>query len=250
MFTQEVLHAALARRVRAALAGPNAMPEDLPDAPGLPDVPGLDELAAQERDAPDMTAIAVLRRFDPAVFARSSVEFALGVQGNARTRWFRAFTRTLFLAGSPANLTTRFSFDHVAPDGSVAWLGPAPREASTGLRRLLKRFDGDVEADLPAMVELTAPGPPDGTTLFCRVATAGVSLSDYLVHLNHVLAEAVLTGAIRSGHRVVLTHEPRLAGAAGPYSVLRVHRDGADPTRLRAYAGLSTRSHDPRRGDR
>ncbi|MGD0602748.1 MAG: DUF6182 family protein [Streptosporangiaceae bacterium] len=40
---------------------------------------------------------------------------------------------------------------------------------------------------------------------------------------------------------MVLSHAPRVAGAAGPYSVLRVHRDGADPTRLRAYAGLSAR---------
>lgn len=235
MFTQDVLHAELARRARAARAGPGAAPADVLE------VPGLDELAAQEGEAPDMAAIAVLRRFDPAVFARSSVEFALGVGETARACWFRAFTRTLFLAGSPVNLTTRFPFDHVAPDGSVAWLGSAPRESSTGLRRLLKRFDGDVEAVVPATAEFTVPGPRGGTTVYCHVATAGVSLSDYLVHVNHVLAEAVLIGAIRPGHRVVLTHAPRLVGAAGPYSVLRVHRDGADPTRLRAYAGLSAR---------
>jgi hypothetical protein len=235
MFTQEVLHAELARRVRAALAGPNSAPQDVPG------IPGIDELAAQEREAPDMTAVAVLRRFDPAVFARSSVEFALGVKGSARACWFRAFTRTLFLAGSPANLAARFPFDHVAPDGSVAWLGPAPRDSSAGLCRLLKLFDGDVAADLPATVGFTVPGPGGGSTLYCHVATAGMSLSDYLVHVNHLLAEAVLTGAIRPGDRVVLRHAPRLVGAAGPYSVLRVHRDGADPTRLRAYAGLSTR---------
>jgi hypothetical protein len=234
MFTQDVLHAELARRVRAALAGPNAAPEDVLA------VPSLDELAAQEREAPDMAAIAVLRRFDPAVFARSSVEFALGVGETARACWLRAFTRTLFLAGTPVNLSARFPFDHVAPDGSVAWLGPASRGSSTGLRRLLKRFDGDVAAVAPATVEFTVPGPRGGTTLYCHVATAGVSLSDYLVHVNHVLAEAVLIGAIRPGHRVVLKHAPRLA-VAGPYSVLRVHRDGADSTRLRAYAGLSAR---------
>lgn len=235
MLTQDVLYAELARRVRAAQAGPDAAPAGVPEAAD----PG--ELAARERDTPDMTAIAVLRRFDPAVFARSSVEFALGIRGTARACWFRAFTRTLFLAGSPANLAARFSFDHVAPDGSVAWLGPSPHESSTGLRRLLKRFDGDVAADPPARPGFTVPGPRGGTTLYCHIATAGVSLSDYLVHVNHLLAEAALTGTIRPGQRVLLTHVPRLADAAGPYSMLRVHRDGADPARLRAYAGLSTR---------
>lgn len=244
MFTQEVLHAALARRVLAAQGRPDAVTEDVTE------LPSLDELAAQEQEAPDLAAIAVLHRFDPAVFARSSVEFALGIRGSARTGWLRAFTRTLFLAGRPANLAPRFPFDHVAPDGSVAWLGPVPQESSTGLRRLLKRFDGDVEIDPPATVGFTVPGPGSGTTLYCHVATAGVSLSDYLVHVNHVLAEGVLIGVIRPGHRVVLTHAPRLVGAAGPYSVLRVHRDSADPTRLRAYAGLSTRGYDPRRGGR
>lgn len=244
MFTQEVLHAELARRVRAAMAGPSAAPEDVTGTPG---VPGLDELAAQERAAPDMTAVAVLRQFDPAVFARSSAEFALGVRESARACWFRAFTRTIFLAGCPANLAARFPFEHVAPDGSVAWFGPAPRDSSAGLCRLLKLFDGDVEVDPPATVGFTVPGPPIstnsqcGTTLYCHVATAGMSLSDYLVHVNHILAEAALTGVILPGHRVILTHAPRLTGAAAPYSVLRVHRDNADPARLRAYAGLSTR---------
>ena len=234
MFTQDVLHAELARRVRAASAGPDAPPADLPE------VPRLDELAAAEQKAPDMAAIAVLRRFDPASFARSAVEFALGVRGSARVCWFRSFTRTLFLTGNPVNLAPRFPFDHIAPDGSVAWLGPTSRKSSTGLRRLLKSFDGDVEVDLPATVAFDVPGAGCGAVLRCHVATAGVSVSDYLVHVNHVLAEAVLTGTVRPGDRVVLTHAPRVAG--GAYSVLRVHRDGADPTRLRAYAGLSARA--------
>lgn len=237
MFTQDALHAELARRVRAAAAGPDEPP--IAREPGPPGVPSLGELAACEQAAPDTTAVAVLHRFDPAAFARSSVTFALGVRGSARASWFQAFTRTLFLAGSPANLTGRFAFSHVAPDGSVAWLGPVPHASTTGLRRLLKRFDGDAAADLPATVEFTVPGPAGGPVHWCHVATAGVTLSDYLVNVNHVLAEAVLTGTIGPGHRVVLSHPPRLAGAAGPYRVLRVHRDGTDPTRLRAYAGLS-----------
>jgi hypothetical protein len=233
MFTQDVLHASLARRVRAACLGPDV-------APAEPSVlPSLEELAADERTAPDTTAIGVLGRFDPAGFAQSSVAFALGVRGRARAEWFRAFTRTLFLAGSPANLAARFPFASIAADGSVGWLGPAPLPSSAGLRRLLKRFDGDAECDPPAaVVEFTAAGPPGGTVRHCHVATAGVSLTDYMVHVNHVLAEAVLVGEIRPGDRVVLTHAPRLSAADGPYAVLRVHRDSAHPDRLRAYAGV------------
>ena len=58
--------------------------------------------------------------------------------------------------------------------------------------------------------------------------------------MNHVLAEGVLTGFIRPGDRLVITHVPRLGVVPGPYSMMRAHPDTVDRTRLRGYAVLST----------
>ncbi|HXL16819.1 MAG TPA: DUF6182 family protein [Streptosporangiaceae bacterium] len=234
MFTQVLLHTELARRVRAANAGLNGRP-----APAT-DLPDLTQLADAEENAPDVAVIAVLHHFDLATFARSALEFALGVGAEERDAWFRAFTRTLFLAGNPVNLAGRFRFNHIAADGSVAWFGPTSTTQSTGLRRLLKRLDGTVAPNPPAALTLDVPGASGGQLYRLYVATAGVAMADYLVHLNHVLAEAVLTKAVKPGDRLLLHHVPRLGSAVAPYQALRVHRDSYHPTRLRAYACLST----------
>jgi hypothetical protein len=107
MFGQDLLRAELGRRIAWAVAGP--------DSP-RPEPPEPVDAEAAERDAPDVSAVAVLRRFDPAVFARSAVQFALGLSDEQRVAWFRAFTRTVFLAGNPENLVERFPGAHVSPD--------------------------------------------------------------------------------------------------------------------------------------
>lgn len=251
MSVQDLLHGELARRVNAAAAGldrsrsprPTSSPgatagaEQGPTAGRLPD---LARLAAAEAQAPDLSAIAVLRRFDPAVFARSSLEFALGLDAARADGWFRAFTRTVFLIGNPANLAERFRFNQVADDGSIAWFGPASSAECTGLRRLLKLFAGTAEPTPPAALTVVVPGAvgDGGRNFELFMATAGLTMTDYLVHLNHTLAEAALTRTIRPGDRLRLRHVPRLAEPAAPYSVLRVHRDNHDPSRLRAYTCL------------
>lgn len=235
VFTQDLLRAELIRRVHAASAGPGS-------ATAPPEAFTLDDLERAAAAAADVAVIAVVHRFDLAGFARSALEFAFAVSAapERRDAWFRAYTRTLFLAGNPANLARRFLFDQVAADGSVAWSGPAPLDHSIGLRRLLKLFDGGAEIAPPAAPPIETPGASGGNGRLHHLylATAGVTLSDYLVHLNHTLAEGVLTGAIERGDRILFHHVPRLTGAVGPYRTLRVQRDRGDPTRLRAYACL------------
>ncbi|MFE0027915.1 DUF6182 family protein [Amycolatopsis sp. NPDC059021] len=232
MLTQQFLRAELARRVSAARAGePRLQAGQLP-------VPDLEQLAEAKNDAPDIAAVAVLRGFDPTTFVQSSIEFALRLDPRLGRSWCQAFTRTLFLAGNPGNLSGRFVFDHVSPDGSVAWTRPVPPKQSLGLRRLLRRFDGSVPLTGPAVAEVHVPGPARGRAHLLQVATAGVAVTDYLVHVNHVLAEAVVNGTLAPGDRLFVEQVPRLAPAAR-YSALRVDRDNLEPEKLRAYAGLS-----------
>lgn len=174
--------------------------------------------------------IVVLRNFDPASFAEASMRFASGVR--EPERWLTSFTRTVFLAGNPAALADRFDFAHVAPDGSSAWLGPVPENAAVPLRRLLRLFDGRVQVAPPPVIEV----PGRGTPHRLQVSTSGVTVANYLVHVNHLVAESVLIGAIAPGDALRISHVPRLERL--PYRALRVHRDVHDPSTLRAYASL------------
>jgi hypothetical protein len=232
MLSQDVLRHHLALRVAEAEAG-------LGGEPIVPTEPvDLEVLASAPDRAPNVAAVAVLRRFEPAAFARSALEFALAAGGERRDEWFRAFTRTIFLNGNPENIANRFPFTYLASDRSVAWFGPATPKGCVGLLRLLKLFVLGQPPDPPAEVTITVPGAPStGRMVRVYLATSGLQVSDYLVHLNHTLAEAVLTGAVLPGDRLLLSHVPTLAASQiGAYRRLRVHRDDRDPTRLRAYA--------------
>lgn len=213
------------------------------DAPGVPTAGGSDELA-------DVQAVVVLRSLDLASWLRGTCEFGLGLPPTSAAAWRRSFTRTVFLAGNPENLGARFVFDHVASDSSAAWIAPGPASETLALRRLLTVFHGT--ADLPRLpsgpVVLSAPTTGTGSVPaplwpavphIAHVATAGSSLVDCLVDLNHLLAEAVLDGRVRPGDSLELRRAPVLSGVRGPFTAVRVMPDAADPGRLRARACLT-----------
>ncbi|MFG2142331.1 DUF6182 family protein [Streptomyces sp. NPDC048650] len=206
------------------------------------------EITRAAQDAKVM-AVCVLRDFDLPAWVRATCAFAAGIDRSAAADWRRDFTRTVFLAGNPDNLKDRFAFGHVADDGSAAWQSPAPVEESTALRRLLKLFDGS--AELPtrpsAVVPVLAGQDARGRAPVRRelhVATAGVTIADCLVHLNHLLVEAVLDDIIGPGDELVVRQAPWLPASAGPFAALRI---GGTPDRrdhLRAYTALTEEIHD------
>ncbi|MFF9870382.1 DUF6182 family protein [Streptomyces sp. NPDC013953] len=194
--------------------------------------------------AEDTVAAVVIGRLDLARWARSTCAFALSLTGERAALWRRSFTRTVFLAGNPANLRDRFAFAHTADDGSAAWAGPGPASETAALRRLLKLFHGD--AALPAAPDLTFRVPGRAGAMdrapvhrHLYLATAGCSVSEALVHLNHVLAEAVLDGLITHGDAVTIRQVPRLMGVSASFAALRVTAETTLPGRLRAAAGLT-----------
>jgi hypothetical protein len=73
------------------------------------------------------------------------------------------------------------------------------------------------------------------------LATAGVNGPQCLIHLNHTLAEGVITGLLQGGDRLHIRFVPTLAGCSAEFVSVRVHADLLDPTRVRAYAGIATR---------
>ncbi|WP_405392154.1 DUF6182 family protein [Streptomyces sp. NBC_01102] len=190
------------------------------------------------------SAVAVVRDFRLTSWVRETYAFVLSLPPEQAEAWRRSFTRTLYLAGRPDNLSERFAFTHVAADGSAAWAGPLPDGATTGLRRLLKTFSGQrpLTAWRPTTVDLPRTGDhlerrPVHRDLY--LATAHLTVSDALVHLGHLLAEAVMDGTVGPGDRLTLRSVPRLTQLPTPYAALRVDTDHHRPYELQAYAGLT-----------
>jgi len=237
--TQTSLSLQLSRRIEIARHKWSYAAEAVPSSAGT-----RSPLVGDAVAGADIAAFAVLRDFNPKAFAQSSLAFAASLPERWRDRWFGAYTRTIFLAGNPANLLSRFPFHHVTEDRSCAWLGPAPANVAMTLRRLLVPFRS--ESSVPSG-EFSI-GLPDGGTcsatetprhMQIHVGTAGMTAVDYLVHLNHTLAESMLLGLIARGSAIKIRHVPRLHGCPEEFLWLRVLNDRTDGSRLRAYAGVS-----------
>lgn len=237
--TQDCLRAQEAMRIRAAR----------PDLAARHDLTSHDGLTAArsditaEGDAGSLVTV-VLRNFDLAQWVRDTCVFALGVGPQQAADWRTSFTRTVFLAGNPAQLRERFRFAHIAGDDSAAWTTPGPAALTFSLRRLLKLFDAP--AGLPARPD-TLVEIPDGHRRPGRprarrdlyVATAECTISEALVHVNHVLAEAVLDGLVAPGDHLVVHQVPRIVGLPARLATVRVTTEKHLPGRLKAAAGLT-----------
>ncbi|GAA4904274.1 hypothetical protein HD597_003370 [Nonomuraea thailandensis] len=189
------------------------------------------------RTTRDVGVIAVLRAFDPATFAADAYRFAATLPDARGRPWYAAFTRTIFLAGDPRNLADRHPFDHLSPDGSIAWYAPAPLSSREGLRRLLRPFRGLRGLTAPLTEEV--PLGNGNTTARLDVPVAGLPLEDYLVHVNHLIAEAALDGLLPGTGRLLLRHLPAAPPPAAHYTRIRVVPDPGSPARLRACAYLT-----------
>ena len=222
--TQEVLRSQVAQRIRVALPDLDLSPADLA---------GMRQAAA----APSETAVVcVLRRLDlPALIAGTCV-LAATLPADQVADWRRSFTRTIFLAGNPDNLRDRFAFHHACPSGAIAWTGPATLDEHAPLRRLLRLFEGS--GALPPPTTVTLPGTGTGVEHDLYLASTGVTVGECLVHVGHLLAEAVFDGLVTAGDRLTVRHVPRLVGMPAPFEALRIAADPDDPDRLRAFAAL------------
>lgn len=176
--------------------------------------------AEPDRDAVESTVLVLLRSPDVAGLVRGACAFAASLDEQEAGAWRRSWTRTRFLFGDPANLPERNRPRFVAPGGSTAWLGPYPSGRLPGLSRLLKPVTGD----LPAERDVPGTGAP----YLLRVAVAGLTLADYLVHVHHTLAEAVLLGRLPPYARVRVHHEPTIASVRQPVHARVLPGPGAD----------------------
>ncbi|MCX5150877.1 DUF6182 family protein [Streptomyces sp. NBC_00320] len=248
---QPTLRAAAAERFR--IARPDLVPRTELDT--LTGLLAAKELALTTLDHPqDVVVAVVLSGLDLAAWAAATCAFALGLDAAQADAWRRSLTRTFFLAGHPANLQDRFAFGHVA--GDCAWTTPAPSQDTSGLRRLLKTFEAPRELSVgpPMTFEVPQAGearPAGGHGRAAgdreiHVAAAGVTVARGMVHVGHLLVEAVFDGHIRAGDRLTLRPLPHVFGRREDFQALRVDTDSAHPDRLRAYAALTR--PDPRTG--
>jgi hypothetical protein len=223
------------RRFRAARPD-LARDVDLSSASGL--------AAAQRSLDAEVMAVSVVREFELVSWIRGTCAFAAGLPPSLVPAWRRSFTRTIFLAGNPSNLLDRFSFAHVSPDGAAAWTAPAAEQDLVPLRRLLKLFSGPHELPSQPPLSLEVPGVPDRPPVRrgLYVAVAGVPVAEVMVHLGHLLAEAVLDGLLFPGDALTVRLVPRLSGITAPFAALRIGSESGE--RLRAFAGLTKEMGD------
>lgn len=186
--------------------------------------------------AVESSAVVTMRSLCLPDLVRGTRRFAATLDPAEADAWRRSWTRTVFLFGTPANLATRTGARVVAAGATAAWFGPYPGTGLPGWSRLLKPVTGTLP-HLPAEVEVPGTGRPR----VLHVAVAGLTLTDYLVHLHHTLAESVLLGRLRPDEPLLLRHRPALDAASirEPPAYARILPDADDGGRLRPHTWLS-----------
>ncbi|MEU5405455.1 DUF6182 family protein [Nocardia asteroides] len=185
-------------------------------------------------------AAVVVGAFDPVVFIRSSLDFALGLPDEELSDWCASFTRTIFLAGNPANLESRHEPRCKSSDNTIAWYAPTATKSVLAVRRLLKPLQGP--SGVPPVgfsTRIEARGADSPQVAEVLVEVTGLSAEHYLVHVNHLIAESVAVKLISKSTVLHLRHVDRITPAEGPFGYLRVApgRDGL----LRCYSALVVR---------
>ncbi|MFF3182729.1 MULTISPECIES: DUF6182 family protein [Rhodococcus] len=193
----------------------------------------------------DLCAVAVVSRFSPAVFVESSYGFAARLSPEMRTAWCASYTRTVYLAGDPENISVRFPPNYCSVDGSIAWFGPDTAAAMASLRKLLRPLVSTFEIG----DAFTVVRSVDGARLSDRTAVLALERREttaerYSIHSNHVVSEALAMGLLDATDSIQLRLVDRIDPEDGPYDYLRVAADRDRPESLRCYAGLTV---SPRR---
>ncbi|MFI6037212.1 DUF6182 family protein [Streptomyces sp. NPDC051315] len=238
--TQRALREHTAARIRSARPGLGAR-HDLTTHDGL--VAAQHHITAEEPADEQAQVVVVIGDLDLAHWARDTCAFALGLPPGPAAAWRASFTRTVFLAGNPRNLRDRFAFAHVGDGHRTAWTAPGPAADTASLRRLLKLLHAPAGLPPAPAEHIGVPGAPRPGRAPARhgvyLATAGCGVAEALVHLNHLLVEAVLDGLIAPGDHLTLHRVPRIVGLPRPAVRVRAVPEPHLPGRLRAAAALT-----------
>ncbi|MGC5033617.1 DUF6182 family protein [Micromonospora sp. DT229] len=183
----------------------------------------------------DTRVLVLISSLSPSDVADGARRFAALLQPEEAAAWQRSWTRTHFLFGNHVNVRSG-GLRLVSPGGTAAWLGPFADDHRPGISRLLKPVTGRLP-ELPTEVDVPGTGKP--RALWINVEQ--LSLADYLVHLHHTIAEAVLFGRMRPDESLRLHHttEFDVAFGSGLPAYARVLPEPSDTGRLRLHTWLS-----------
>lgn len=199
----------------------------------------IESLTVDAVAADEGCVVAVVADFEPVEFVRACLEFSTTLSADEFRYWCANFTRTIFLAGHPANLSVRYPPDHVSERGDIAWYGPRDTESMSGVRRLLRPFHGPVL--IPAGINSRVT-PREGEASESFVLTVDVSdmvIEEFMIHVNHVVAESAFAGILHADTALVLKSVSTAEFTPSESQYLRISADQDDAGRLRCYAALS-----------
>jgi hypothetical protein len=192
--------------------------------------------------ATETSVLVMLRSFEVSEFIRGAAAFVTGLDADARDTWYRAFTRTSFLVGDHERIHERFAALLSNRTSNIAWAWSPTEKATLGLRRLLKplRTSGSPDLEPELVCDLVDEQAPAAGRRQVWVATGGVALEEYLVHLNHTLCEGLITGVLSRGDRIALSHVPAIESLPPECDYVRVVPDPGGGGRLKPAAYISS----------
>jgi len=215
-------------------------------------IAGCKALAGDADLRHDVQLALVVARLELPAIVRGTLRLAASLPDGVARAWAGNFTKCLVLAGEPRKIAPRFPVARTEGDGAVAWVGPGAARDLDPLRRLLRPLKTVGPLALPDVrvtldrahhgaLAIEGRAPDRGATAPPRaavvtMATAGLRLEEYLVSLEHTLAEASLLGRLDGVFAIDLRHEGVLDAPPPAAAYARVHKGRPGDPVLRLYA--------------
>ncbi|MEZ4287591.1 MAG: DUF6182 family protein [Polyangiales bacterium] len=155
----------------------------------------IDAQGVPESLEKDYYALAIFERLDLNDYLKSLHAMLSSLDALTRQRWRRAFTRTVFVAGSPARLATRFNLELRREDSRTAILPPKEARHYDSHLRLLRLLD---LRGAPGGGALEFETASQQNAIDIVIDASRMTINQYLIHLNHLVCDAWLHPSIQS----------------------------------------------------
>jgi len=209
----------------------------------LDTMPLVASMASISEHQQKLQTIVVLSNFEISAYVNNCLIFLSKLTEHALIDWYHQFTTTIFLIGNIGKLASSVTFLHIAEDGSSGWCAPASPLAWRQQTRILKQFKsmqtlGRHEYSINTSAYCDSASS-NGVSSVLQIAVRGLTLNQYLIHLNHAICEIYIMGLLKTTTTLIIKNVEDIVEVTETPHYVRVHIDSEIPDQLRAYALLS-----------
>lgn len=180
-------------------------------------------------------AITIIQDFNLDSYIKAIFAWYTRLDADDKQFWYRSFTKNIFLFGNIEKIKNRFNELITYADERVCFVDLKNHKRKQELSRLLPKVETFQEYQAHDVVCDAHTDQPKATLY---IATEGLKLEEYLIHITHILVESLLLNHINNHTCLTVHHVAKIPAHIGMLRH-RIDIDTRDPSTLKCYAAIA-----------